>query len=109
LVLAIGPHQLVRIEGALDRRLDDLKVGRQIEVAWSEQAVMTYVEDFVAGVFALDGLLLGHTLDAGQYRYRTLWNASAISVEQMARVGSPDPSAIMRRRQRTGTGGVGSR
>ena len=30
-------------------------------------------------------------------------------VEQMVRVGSPDPKAIMRRRQRTGTGGVGKR
>ena len=27
----------------------------------------------------------------------------------VVRVGSPDPSAIMRRRQRVGTGGVGSR
>ena len=30
-----------------------------------------------------------------------------ISVEQIARVGSPEPKASMRRRQRTGTGGVG--
>ena len=30
-------------------------------------------------------------------------------VEQITRVGSPEPSAIMRRRQRTGTGGVGNR
>ncbi len=27
-----------------------------------------------------------------------------MSVEQMARVGSPEPKAIIRRRQRTGTG-----
>jgi len=27
--------------------------------------------------------------------------------EQMARVGSPEPNASIRRRQRTGTGGVG--
>ena len=31
----------------------------------------------------------------------------AISDEQMARVGSPEPKAIIRRRHRTGTGGVG--
>ena len=31
----------------------------------------------------------------------------AIKVEQMARVGSPEPSAIMRLRQRAGTGGCG--
>ena len=35
------------------------------------------------------------------------WKASAMSVEQMARVGAPLPSAIMRRRRCTGTGGVG--
>ena len=36
-------------------------------------------------------------------------NAWAISDEQIARVGSPVPKASSRRRQRTGTGGVGSR
>ena len=33
--------------------------------------------------------------------------ACAIRLEQIARVGSPEPSAIMRRRQRAGTGGCG--
>ena len=32
-----------------------------------------------------------------------------VKVEQMARVGSPLPSAIIRRRKRCGTGGVGNR
>jgi hypothetical protein len=32
-----------------------------------------------------------------------------MKVEQIARVGSPLPSASMRRRQRDGTGGVGRR
>ena len=35
--------------------------------------------------------------------------AWAISDEQIARVGSPDPKDSSRRRQRTGTGGVGRR
>jgi len=97
----------VRIEGGPDSRLDDLKIRRQIEVTWGEQAVMTYVQDFIAGVCALDALLLGYAFVRGSIGYGTLWNACAISVEQMVRVGSPEPSAIMRRRQRTGTGGVG--
>ena len=36
-------------------------------------------------------------------------NACAMSVEQMARVGSPLPSEIIRRLHRVGTGGVGRR
>ena len=38
----------------------------------------------------------------GKIGYRTRSNASAIRVEQIARVGSPDPSAIMRRTIREG-------
>ena len=37
------------------------------------------------------------------------WKAWAINVEQMARVGEPAPRAIIRRLNRTGTGGVGSK
>ena len=37
------------------------------------------------------------------------WKACAMSVEQIARVGEPAPSAIILRRKRLGTGGVGNR
>src|SRR5262249_27878397 len=59
-----------------------------------------------SGQSAVDALTV---LTSGRTGYRTDSNASAMSVEQMAFVGSPLPNAIIRRRHRVGTGGVGTR
>ena len=70
---------------------------------------MANMQDFLATKLGDARCLAGDALHARQNGILYPPNASAIKVEQMVRVGSPEPSAIMRRRQRAGTGGVGNK
>ena len=43
--IARGPPKLAIIKAALNDRLDDSKIGRDIEIAWHEKPVIANVQD----------------------------------------------------------------
>ena len=60
---------------------------------------MADMQDLVITVIAIR--IIGRfSLDVGQYRVTYRMEGLGIGIEQIARVGSPLPRAIMRRRQR---------
>ena len=88
-------------------RFDDQEIGGQVEIARRKERMVPDVQDFGAGLGrALAPPDLMHIRQNGE---RTDWKARAISDEQIARVGSPESRASIRRRHPTGTGtgGVG--
>src|SRR5262245_54734546 len=44
----LRPSQALVVEPFLDRRFDDLEVGREVEIGWCEKAVMPDVQDLLA-------------------------------------------------------------
>src|SRR6267378_261998 len=62
-----GPGDLVIVEAARDGGLHDLEVGRDVEIARCEQAVMADVHHLVIGIVA-PGFTVVHESDFGQDR-----------------------------------------
>lgn len=96
------------VEISIQSDLNHLEIRRDVKIAWCEQTVMSDVHHLINAAWTERriGCLL---LDNREDGYRMDWNAWAISVEQMAREGSPEHSAIIRLRGVWGTGGVAIR
>jgi len=104
----VFPDQPLEIETSRNSELDHLIIRRDVEVSWHKQPVVPNPQDFLDAtgesiLFALRKLM------SGKIGYLIDCKACAIGGGQIARVGSPLPSAIMRRRKRKGTRGVGRR
>jgi len=96
------------IEVRILQRLDNPEIGRQVEIAWHEQAMVADVVNLV------DAVAVAFPFSLIEYFY-TRQNRKTNALEglrnvvQIARVGSPLPSDSMRRRMKAGTGGIGNR